>query len=167
MTHFLINAIHCTAPAKKNRAQFNIAAVSARSFWAFFRYLGSPCGPQLFRAHCPCRSSNGRDYSIGMHHSSANMWVSHNGVGLAHPSLFVTHTICCATMCDAGLHSKVLRCLFCLTFLCFAPVSLFGLELQPAMLHCASSGQSVTKHAAVWGLLTSALGAQHRSLLAE
>ena len=100
-------------------------------------HVGCSCS-----AHCPCRSSNGRDYSIGMHHSPTNMCPSHNGL-LPH-LMFVTHTMCWVSRVRGGT-AKYWVCLCCLTVLCFAPVSLFG--LKPAMLHCASSRQSVTKHA--------------------
>ena len=140
VTHFFAIATHYIG--HKSGGTLIQQLLQPRSFWIFFTdicpcHVGCSCS-----AHCPCRSSNGRDYSIGMHHSPTNMCPSHNGL-LPH-LMFVTHTMCWVSRVRGGT-AKYWVCLCCLTVLCFAPVSLFGLE--PAMLHCASSRQSVTKHA--------------------
>ena len=150
VTHFLNIAIHCGGKTEHSLIQQPEA-------FGLFRYLPLPCGLQLFRP-LSIHADHPMAGITQLECATAPPPISGSRTMLCSPSPFVTH-VCRPT--------KVLCCLFCLTFLCFAPVSLFGLELQPAMLHCASSGQSVTKHAAVWGLLASAPGAEHRPLLAE
>ena len=156
-------SLHCTG--KKSRAQFNIAAVAARSFWAFFRYLASPCGPQLFRAHCPCRSSNGRDYSIGMHHSSAtNICGSRTMVSVSPTPPCLSPTLYVVPQC-VMLPSIAKYCVVCsVLHFCVLPQSVcLGWSYSPLCYTAPAQGK-------VWQnmlVLASPPGAQHRSLLSS